>query len=534
MPRSKREPTTKTKTAARKAISHKRISPPPEEKWEPQGREEAWQSGLLIPTARETVGLTFPLRQEKLGLWSLVRVPSAGIEGGYTPLASAVPIHFHPARFKCGAGGARVGKSLIAAMEGVAWTTHSDLIWIVGPDYEQARREFIYTMEGLISLDFVDERSISLPSTAYLACAMETRWGCVIQTKTASDIEKLAAEAPDLIIACEPGQMPSGVLFRFYERLTTKRGTLFMMGTFEESHPWYTDVWSRWKDWPNDEGGKSFSIPMWANIHSFPLGRNDPEILRMEHSLTGDLRAVFLARVAGLPVTSYQLVFGNIWQERLSDGSPYHVRKCPFQRFRDPESKLPEVNPVEFAIDPGFSPSKYAVCVIQWDKEASYQIDEVIMEGALHSQVIQECMRRPWWANVTRGVMDPYAATNHPFGGLSPAEVWHDEAHIIIEVPQRLAVADAVDRHAFFLYDTYQDRARHFVDPRCTHTIYEYNHWRKASDKGTGHVQSRPSDRYCDALKAKNAWFIYHYQNRVREARRWGPRVRDLQFIEVA
>ena len=116
MPRSKREPTTKTKTAARKAISHKRIPPPPEEKREPQGREEAWQSGLLIPTARETVGLTFPLRQEKLGLWSLVRVPSAGIEGGYTPLASAVPIHFHPARFKCGAGGARVGKSLIAAM----------------------------------------------------------------------------------------------------------------------------------------------------------------------------------------------------------------------------------------------------------------------------------------------------------------------------------------------------------------------------------------------------------------------------------
>lgn len=523
MPRSKREPNRQTKTAARKAIA-----PPAEEK-------PLWQtSGLLIPEARALVGLSFPLRAEKLALWSHARVPSAGIfEGGYVPLDSAAPIHNHPARFKCGAGGARVGKSLIAAMEGVAWTPHSELIWLIGPDYGQSRREFIYMMEALVSMDMVDPKSISLPSTAYLPCAMETVWGCAIETKTASDIEKIAAEAPDLILACEPGQMPSGVLFRFYERLTTRRGVLFMMGTFEDSHPWYTDVWNRWKEWPNPEGGKSFSVPMWANTHSFPGGRTDPEILRMERSLD---RSQFLSRVAGLPVTSYQLVFGKVWQEKLPDGSPYHVRQCPFQRAIDPNSSDPVMKPVELAVDPGFSPSKYAVCVMQWDdtKQESYQIDEVVMEGALHEQVIHECQMRSWWPNVTRVVIDPYAATSHPFGSLSPAEVWHRITNLTVEVPQRLSIEAAIDRHASFLYDSYEDKPRHFVDPRCKYTIYEYNHWRKAADKGTGHVQSRPIDRYCDALKAKNAWFIHHYQTRVHKDRRWGPRVADLRFTEVA
>jgi hypothetical protein len=470
------------------------------------------------------------MRADRLAIWSMVKVPSAGIEDGYVPLKPAETIHFHPARLKLVAGAARVGKSLLAAMEGLVWTPYSNLLWFVGPDYNQTRPEFIYLMEALRSLGWLVEGSVSMPSTVTMGCSMRTIWGCHIQTKTSADVEKISGYAPDVLIACEAGQMVPAVLFRFYERLTTRRGLLLLIGTFERSQPWYADLWQKWREYPNDEGGKSFSIPMWANIHTFPGGVNDPEIQRLAKAIPD--RAIFLSRIAGLPATSYDLVFGPIWKPMLPNGEPYHVRHVPFRRWTmDGPSKV--LCPVELAIDPGFRPSKYAVAVMQWDDKDTYQIDEVVMREALHSHVIQECQRRPWWPNVTAGIMDPFAATSHVFGAISPASVWDEEARIPIYTPPRVSIEDAIERHAFYLYDPYQDRPRHFVDEGCTETIYEYSHWQRTQDRGTGNLRGHPVDRNCDVMKAKSAWFAYHFQIRERAGLRLGPTVHELRFVEV-
>jgi len=49
-------------------------------------------SSLTIAPAREAVGLAYPMRADRLAIWSMVKVPSAGIEDGYVPLKPAETI----------------------------------------------------------------------------------------------------------------------------------------------------------------------------------------------------------------------------------------------------------------------------------------------------------------------------------------------------------------------------------------------------------------------------------------------------------
>src|SRR5690606_39648731 len=63
---------------------------------------------------------------------------------------------------------------------------------------------------------------------------------------------------------------------------------IFFSGTFEGAYGWYADLWNRWQG-PNDDGGKSFSLPTWTNRAVYPGGREDPEIKRQESLMPPDL-----------------------------------------------------------------------------------------------------------------------------------------------------------------------------------------------------------------------------------------------------
>lgn len=453
-----------------------------------------------IAEQRAAIGLATPDALDRRAIWSEVRVPSAGLVDGYYPHRIAERIHNAPARAICVSGGVRFGKSLGLAMEGVVWTPYSDLIWLAGNSYDLCRQEFEYMAEALTSLGWTNEDLISMPRVKYQPCAMETEWGCRIETRTLHDVNTFVARAPDFIGVCEPGQAPAETLAKSRERLSTRRGRLWLAGTFEDvTSSWYEDVWRRWARWPNAESGKSISLPTWLNTYTFPGGKLDPEIVAIRTSY--ESLNEFLLRVAGVPVTAQALVIGDYWEPRRNLDAD--LRFMPTSR----ESAM--LLPVELAIDPGFSGgSHYVVEAIQVINGVPYVVDELAVQSLVHEEVIQLCRQRPWWPNVTGGVIDPYAGGSHIYGAVSPKDVWWTQARVNLRLAPRWPVDDSITRLCHDLRDPVTSRANLFVSGNCSRLVWEMSHWRRIRTKeGYG----KPSDKNCDAVKALSYWLADRY-----------------------
>ncbi len=433
---------------------------------------------------------------------------------GYTPTAAALAAHACDARFILVAGGARGSKSLSAAFEGLPHAClPKQLGWLVGPDYEQARPEFNYILNGLVKLGLVTK--VSQPREG--SAAVTTTYGSEIVTKTADDPLKLAARAPDFIILCEAAQCSYDVYLRCLERLAEKRGWLWMCGTFEGSYGWYPELYKRWQT-DNAEGGRSFSLPTWSNERLFPLGENDPEIIRLRNTVPRD---VFLERYGGVPCPPSNLVFKEFsYARHVSDGIAF-----------DP------TEPVEVWVDPGYSGSRYAVEFVQLMPRYKTRqalgrfappanagsasatalppeipmmdvwcVDEIYADHATTFDVIRAAKGMPLWRAVRGGVGD-IAVRQH--GGLpSHYEVWVQSAGIWLR-GRRIAVEANVERHHSFLMDPGTDAPRLFFNPKCKGAFAEYGAWKR---KEIGeNVYGEPEKVNCDALKAIGYGLIDHF-----------------------
>lgn len=438
------------------------------------------------------LGLTSPQIAEKQLIWSKLSVPEANItsrKGGYKPNKIMEQAHFHPARAILLAGGVRGGKSLSSAMEVIPWSLHSNLIWIAAETYDLTRQEFDYTYQALESLEWTAKDLISRPKNRYQPCSLDTIWGCRIETRSLHDVETFASRAPDLVIICEPGQAPPETLQKARERLSTRRGRLWMAGTFEDiKESWMEEVWRRWVRWPNTESGKSFAVPSWMNTHSFPGGRHDPEMVALRNSYP--TLNEFLLRCAGVPVTHSALVIGEYWNPRK------HV--APIE-FRPVHNGAPL--PVEIAIDPGYAEgSHYVVEAIQHIGQSKLIIDEISVQSKVHESVIEMAKARPWWKNVIGGTIDPYAGGSHIYGALSPQETWERVAGVKLRLPPRLAVEEYVSTLCTELRDPVNHLSKITVSPNCQRLIWEMSHWRKKKQQGGAYAA--PTKHSCDAVKA--------------------------------
>lgn len=456
-------------------------------------------NGLWVPSIteqRESIGLTTPTQEEREFIWSQITIPSAGISretGGYRPHRIQSRVANGPWRIVAIGGGLRGGKSLGSSVEGTVWLPHSNLIWLAGETYDIPRQEFEYMAEAATSLNYIE--SITMTKNRSMPCAFETDWGCRVETRSLHDLgavgqgSSLTARAPDLIIICEPGFAPPEALAQSQERLTTRRGRLWMAGTFERSNAWFVEAWKKWVRWPNADMAKAMAIPSWLNTASFPGGRQDPEIERIRKTYA-TLRE-FLVRWGGIPLSSDALMMGAYW-----DVKKHVTASAKFQPVDTQGKKLP----VEITIDPGFSgKSSYAVLAIQRFGEDFNIIDEVSTQTMVHEEVINLCRTRPWWPHVTGGVIDPYAGVSHVFGGLSPIEVWWKHGKIPVRAAPRYEVEDAVARLQYMLRDPGNARTHIHAVPEATRLQFEMEHWRRKQDReGLG----KPSEMNCDAIKA--------------------------------
>jgi hypothetical protein len=404
---------------------------------------------------------------------------------GYHPFAEQWPIHQSSATVLQVVGAEGGGKSQVAASEICSRIPWSNLVYLVGQTYANARKEFEYLVEQLSTLGALDPRKVSQPATG--RWSMTTRTGCRIDTVSVEEgsaaiIQK--GEEPDIICLCEAGIIQSySVFLAAVRRATRVRGIVILVGTLKDNFGWYASLVDELEAPTNPWRGETFSLPAWCNRALYPGGRNDPEIKRLEILLGED---EFNRTIAAKKVPSKALIFPE-----FSYGA--HVRPCPF----DPDL------PVTIWIDPGYYPSAYVVLPVQFHNREAWIIDEIYLNHHTHEQVIAQAQVRPWWSNVKRAVID-FAGRQH-HAEKSAVEIWQAVTGIRPN-SQPVGVLDGIARHRTFLQGEIKPDGSKapqlYHDPRCRGSLAEYKLYKRPTDRDGNPTDDMPRDEHNHAMKA--------------------------------
>lgn len=351
------------------------------------------------------------------------------------------------------AGGERGGKSLITSDCEVGRFPFYPVVWLCGDDYSTPKQEFDYIASNLAQLGLSPD--VRWHDSDMSTIRFRYRWAkadpwqdYIIKTRSLLKWLKIAQEAPDHIILCEAGRCAYSQYQRLVDRTAEKRATLFASGTFESSLGWYPEKWNQGQIPGSDI--KSFSLPSWSNLHVFPGGREDPEILRLERKHSRDH---FMERFGGVPSPPRGLVFPEF-------RSILHVRELEIQDA-----------PIELWIDPGYA-GAYAVEVVQVINDRVYVVDEVYEQGLVTEEIIDICNVKPWWGLVKSGVVD-IAARQHQ---AMPAviEVWQDKAKLSLAT-NRVEEAEGRERlHTFLKPNPITMEPALLISERCTGLVSEF------------------------------------------------------------
>jgi len=152
-------------------------------------------------------------------------------------------------------------------------------------------------------------------------------------------------------------------------------------------------------------------LPSWSNRHLYPGGWNDPKI-----------QGALATALARDPLN------GREWFDERYGGIPRKSRGIVFDRFRrathcPPGVEFDETREVYLAVDPGYSPSSYAVNWVQIVGEEIRVFDEIYVNEMTHKEVLVLVRNHRAWPNVRHVVMD-VAGQAHSGAGESAFEAW--------------------------------------------------------------------------------------------------------------
>lgn len=389
----------------------------------------------------------------------------------------------------------------MSGLFGASRTPFGDRYWIIAIDYELARPEFNYWCEFLGNMGaFRSTRDISVPKLG--KCQATTKSGQLIETKTADDIRKIAAVAPDGIIMAEAAQMTYETYLKCVGRLSEKRGWLLMSGTFEGSAGWYPETWTEWLNPHNIDRGRSFSLPTWSNTVIFPEGRNDPEILAMERAYAR-VEGMFEERCGATPIPPTNLVFRDFRHTvHMTTMAEYTPKRAVF-----------------LAVDPSSGTDPYAVLACQFseypqDLDADNPdridycdvIDEFYANNVITEDIVDELRHRPWWKDVKGGAIDPEAPDEK--------RRWMKYGRVPL-LSRDCDVFEGIRRMKSFLYykretDGHVSRPPHLrINPEVKSLPYEFTHFKRKvvatelTDKAIDKLEPYQDDHSVKAL-----WYL--------------------------
>ncbi len=370
------------------------------------------------------------------------------------------------------------GKSHVTAAEITACVPWCELVYLVGQTYKNTYAEFNYLVRNLSRLGALDPDHISQPKNGQWM--LTTKTGCTILTLSAlngaSSIIALGQQ-PDIIALCEAGIIDSySVATAAVRRATRARGRVILVGTLKDDFGWYASLVDDLQVEGNAWRGATFSLPAWTNLALYPGGEDDPEIVRLKELLPED---EFARTVAAVRMPSKALVFAREFSY------VNHVGRYPFD----------ETLPVELAIDPGYYPSSYSVLPLQVHGDQVWQIDEIYLNYHDHDEIIVVAKARPWWDNVSRGVIDIAGRQKNANSGRSAVEAWG--AAGVYLASQTVGITEGIVRHRTMLK---QGRLLH--DERCKNTLLEYKLYTRPTDRDGNPTSDLPVDANNHAMKA--------------------------------
>ena len=392
-----------------------------------------------------------------------------------------------PYRFTLVAGGEQAGKSLMASkylLTRFAETEGKGLFWLVAADYERTRAEFEYLVEDFARLGILKDASKRV-DPGHITLVDDTR----IETKSAKDPRTLAMRAPNGILGCEASQLDLETFYRLRGRCAPKRGWMFLSGTFEGSLGWYPQMFTAWANGADKES-RAYSLPSYTNVHLYPGGSNDPEILRLKDFSSDDF---FMERIEGRPSPPQGLVFPEFRPDA-------HIADVEYEK---------DV-PVHLWMDPGYA-GAYAVEVIQIKDEQIQVIDEIYEQGLVTDEIIDIAKSRPWWPDVKFGVID-IGGTQHQ-AMASPAELWLDQSGLYLS-SQKVRINEGTERLKGWLkIDPKTHASRIVISPTCHGILSEFGvvpnpfdgqtrAYRWKTDRDGNIVGDTPDDKNNHGVKA--------------------------------
>lgn len=406
-------------------------------------------------------------------------------------------------RFLLILGGERAGKSKKAAKLAAKCMNleKAGRYWLVGPDYKQARPEFLYLYQWFKGANpcLVEPRSESMPNDDAQSWSFRTIWGATIETRTSANVQTLASFSVDGVIMCEAAQQIHEAFLKLMGRISETGGFLILAGTLERGLPWYGDLYRRWQG-PNHLNAKSFSLPAWTNTAIYPGGYDDPRMVELRGEYPEDL---FMERFGAQPRRTTGLVLPEFDMTQ-------HVRHL----------KVDPALPVELLIDPG--QHCYAVLFAQFDGLVCNVLDRVYRRGQIAQNIIPEVMGHPLFKYVDparSGVID-IAGTQH-HANYSQVELWQQIGGCALRAQYnlldktintlRFRLLSTNPKHAPLIYFNSHMTNAKTPDGYALDVLAEPELWEWPNRTENRNLARNPMDKNNDAMKALGYGLIDRY-----------------------
>lgn len=238
-------------------------------------------------------------------------------ELGYKPHSAAQQsIHDSTARFMIPCCGRRFGKSQSIGHE-ITWRAFAKdaYIWIVGPTYKLAEKEFRVVYDDII-------RKLRLPKVKKSNnvkqgdMRIELPWNTIIEAVSAEKQDSLVGEGLDYACVSEAALHQASTWTMYIEpALSDKRGGAAFPST-PRGNNWYKGLWRLGQKHGLDEY-ESWRFPTWMNTFRYPGGYNDPELVRIRSTVSDH----FWQQEYAADFTSFEGQIYPDWDETV------HVRK---------------------------------------------------------------------------------------------------------------------------------------------------------------------------------------------------------------
>lgn len=438
----------------------------------------------------------------------------------YCPTEGQMPILLAEENEILVAGGFQAGKSVLASkifaknfpadipraieLENSGRIKFPMPYWLIGNDYAATTKEFEYIKDDLSRLHILGKSSkrVDPGYIEILGRPNSNEPLAVVRTISSADVRNIRMESPFGIILCEASELTLEAYNRVRERVVPLGAWLFLSGTFEEdAWGWYAQLHREWAH--GALGRKSFSLATDSNSALFPLGENDPYILRFKEEQSPE---AYLQRIKGIPCAPRGIVFPEFRET-------FHIANVAF----DPNL------PVKLWEDPGYgTDSAHSILAVQIDAEQVRIFDEIYLQHRTTEEIIDDILTmKEYWGNVDCLVSDKHYASQH-HAASSIEEIWQRKTGLINR-GKREELKPRLERIRSFLRPvTSNGEPKLLISPNCTGILSEfgcrpnpftkqYQSYRWNTDDNGESIGSKPRDKYNHSIEALGRGLVYEF-----------------------